>query len=66
MANNYYAIVNKNNGALLVISSMLPVYWNKRVANEVVKNHPRHVVKPISIEDFNKLLNTTNLRPADK
>lgn len=56
MADNYYVVVNKTNGALLVNNSQLPVYWNKKVANEVVKSHPRHEVKPISIDEFNKLV----------
>lgn len=53
---NYYAIVHKANGSPLVLSSMLPIYWNKRVASEVVKNHPNYTVKPVSISELNKLL----------
>lgn len=54
MANNkyYYAIVNKENGKLLLDEGRLPIYYNKSVAKDTAKNFTDYVVHPILIEGF--------------
>jgi hypothetical protein len=56
MTKYFYAIVNKNNGNLLLADSKLPIYWNKKVAQDFAKYHKGFVVARIPISDLNQII----------
>jgi hypothetical protein len=53
---NYFVVVHKKTGEILLDSGRLPIFWMRRVAKEVADNHANYVVKPISIYEFETLL----------
>lgn len=52
----YYAVVNKGTGKPLLEDHKLPVYWNKEVAEKVIKNFPTYCIVPVNIELFEKFI----------
>lgn len=53
---NYYIIVSKKNGRMLLQGSMLPIYWQKKIAEERCKLFPEFVVKFIHGRSLNRLI----------
>ena len=52
----YYIIVHEKTGKPLVISAMLPMYWLKGVAKHVADLYNGYVVKPVSIEQLESII----------
>lgn len=55
---NYFAIVHKENGELLVDSGLLPIYWTKSLAKRVANGYKNYIVKPVDIKAMNELILT--------
>lgn len=53
---NYYVIVHEKRGTLLLNSAWLPIFWLKKVAEYVAKNHPGYVVKSINSNQLKKII----------
>lgn len=53
---NYFIITHRVTGKLLLDSGRLPIFWVRRTAKEVADCHNGYEVRPVSIDDFNKLL----------
>jgi len=50
----YYAVVKKENGNLLVSDGKLPIYWNKKVAQEMAKEFRDYCVTRISVDNLER------------
>ena len=57
-----YAIVKKDNGQLLLKDHKLPIYWNKKVAQDVCKNFTGYCVHAIILEKLEYFLLTTTTK----
>lgn len=53
---NYFAIVHKENGSLLVHSGALPIYWYKKLAVAFAVKYPQYTVQPVNIKELEKLI----------
>lgn len=54
----YYAVVNKETGKPLLEDHKFPIYWNKGVAEKVIKNRPTHCIVQVNIECLEKFILT--------
>lgn len=52
----YYAIVNKENGGLLVAKASLPIYWVKEIAIHEAKKYEGYVVSKLPIDSLERLI----------
>ncbi len=52
----YYAVVSKRNGRLILLGGHLPIYWKKKVAEDVSVKFPRSEVKKINGKQLEELL----------
>lgn len=53
---NYFAIVHKDTGALLVHSGTLPIYWNKKLAVNFADKYPKYIIQPVNRIELDKLI----------
>lgn len=53
-----YAIVNQNTGQLLLEDGKLPIYWNKKVAQEMVKRFNGFCIEPVLLEELRRFILT--------
>lgn len=57
---NIYAIVNKKSGKIYVDCSRLSLYYDKQVAQEVMKyfdvDQEQYCIKPVDIKKLNKII----------
>lgn len=51
-----YAIVKKDNAALLLDCGRLPIYWNKKVATERCKDFKGYCVQPILLDKMEDII----------
>lgn len=56
MPKNYFAVVHKEAGALLVNSAQLPIYWNKKVATIHAARRPDYIVQPVDAKEMERLI----------
>lgn len=47
-----YVLVSKLNGNLLLEDSKLPIYWNKKIAQDRLASFPKHELKRIVLEEL--------------
>ena len=52
----YYAIVSKKTGKLLLLGGHLPIYWRKKVAEDISSKFSSSEVVPVSGDEVQKLL----------
>jgi hypothetical protein len=53
---NYFAIINPDTGSLLTESANLPIFWLRKIANDVAKNYPGYVVVPVDVKELKRLI----------
>jgi hypothetical protein len=53
---NYFAIVQQDTGCLLVSDSNLPIYWMRKVAQDVADNFNGYIVRPVNIKQLKQLI----------
>jgi hypothetical protein len=53
---NYFAIVNQETGSLLTKNGNLPIFWMRKIANDVAKNYPGYVVVPVDKKELKQLI----------
>lgn len=58
---NYYVIVNKKNGKMLLQGCKCPIYWNMRVALKTCELFKGYIVKKIPANQFNNLIESCNV-----
>lgn len=52
----YYAIVDKENGNMLLEDGKLPFYWNKGIAKERCINFYGYVVHKLSLSEIESMI----------
>lgn len=51
-----YAILKKDNGSMLIEDKKLPIYWNKKVAQDVCKKLTGYCVHPVVLDKLEIIL----------
>jgi len=58
MSKYCYAIVLKRTGNFLLEDGKLPIYWNKKIAQERVKLFPECILEKVNLKELIKFVNT--------
>lgn len=53
---NYFIVVHKVTGELLLDGGRLPIFWMRKVAKKVADNFPGYTVKPVDIKELEALI----------
>lgn len=53
---NYFIVVHKVSGEILLDGGRLPIFWMRKVAKQVADNFPGYTVKPVDIKELKSLI----------
>lgn len=53
---NYFIVVNKVTGELLLDGGRLPIFWMRKVAKQVADNFPGYTIKTVDIKELETLI----------